>query len=229
MGKMTRNLKLLGLASVVALAITAIAAHAAMAVEHTFFATSAPLQLTGEQTGENVFKAGKVEVKCTTATPVGTLSEETADEVSLEFALSGCTLGAIAVTVVNEGCQLAVDSDTTVDPKTSEESASGKLVCPAGKVLKISGGGCIVDVGTQGPLHGTKFANVGSAPREEVTVESHVTGVEYNATSVNCSLLGITKGVHKDGTLLVNARVQGYEAGQTHNEAHQVGIGIKTP
>jgi hypothetical protein len=223
------KLRLLGVAIAVALAITAVSAQAVAAVEHTFFATSAPLELTGEQTGLNVFKAGPAEVKCTTATPVGTISEETADEISLEFTLGGCKLGSLAVEVVNEGCQLAVDSDTTVDPKTSEESAAGKLVCEPGKVLKVSGGGCVVDIGTQGPLHGTRFSNVGSAPREEVSVESHVTGVEYNATTSFCGLIGISKGVHNDGTLAINARVRGYGAGQTHDEAHQVGIGIETP
>ena len=223
------KLRLLGVAIAVALAITAIAAQAVAAVEHTFFATSAPLQLTGEQTGLNVFKAGSAEVKCTTATPVGTINEETADEVSLEFTLGSCKLGAAAVTVTNEGCQLAVDSDTTVDPLTSEESAAGKLVCEAGKFLKVTGPGCIVDVGSQGPLHGTKFTNVGTAPREEVSVESHVSGVEYNATSTSCGLIGIPKGIHKNGTLIINARVRGYQAGQAHDEAHQVGIGIQTP
>lgn len=227
---MTRNLKGLGLALVAVLAIAAVGAQtASAAVSHTFFATSAPLQLTGEQTGENAFKTGKVEIKCSTATPVGTINETTADEISLSFTLGGCKLGALNVEFINEGCQLAVDSDTTENPATGKEDAAGKLVCEAGKLLKLSGGGCVTDVGSQGPLHGTKFTNVGSAPREEVTVESHVVGVVFTATGLNCSLIGIPPGVHTNGTLIINARVQGYKAGQAHNVENQVGIGISTP
>jgi hypothetical protein len=86
---MTRNLKILGLATVAVLALGAMAASAAQAEKYT--AAQYPASLQGKQTTQQVltFNGGR-KFECTGVTASGTLAEAS-EQIQTTSELSGCT------------------------------------------------------------------------------------------------------------------------------------------
>lgn len=220
---MSKNFKVLGLAFVVAFAMSAVVAQAAFAVDHTFTSSSESTFLTGDDDGgSHELVAGSAKVVCATSTFTGSQSGTAADSQTITPTYTECKIGSTSVTVTNEGCSYLFDSDTTADANTGGESATVTINCEAGKFIKIVGPGCTIDFGSQGPLHGVKYTATGG----NVTTEAHVFGIKYNATNAGCALLGIKQGESSNGTYIGNSLVKGYSnAGHTTAAT----LGLTTP
>ena len=98
---MTRKIKVLGLAFVAVLAMSAVASSAAQAVTFTASAGVYPITVEGKQATENIFTiGGNRQVKCTTAVfdGVGTIAAAT-EEVTVTPTYSGCTVTVLGVPV----------------------------------------------------------------------------------------------------------------------------------
>lgn len=233
---MKRNLKVLGLAVVAALALSGVVAQAALAVDHTFevTASSADLKATnslhgpeGEETSAHVLSAGAAKISCAEAHFSGKAPTQTADSVTLKPEYKNCTIGANPAQVVVNGCEYTFDSDTTANPAETTSGESGTVVvCKGGGTIEVKAAGCIITFGEQGPLHGVTYTNEGSEPTG-VGTTAHVFGIKYTTNKVfACQLAGFpASGAGSNGTYLGNATLKAYETG-TEN---QVGAHVTTP
>lgn len=220
---MAGNMKALGLALAAVMVLGAVGAQGAWAVEHTFTSSSASTFLTGDDDGgEHEFAAGSAKFKCATTTFQGTEVGTAADSRTLTPSYAECKVGSTTINVTNEGCSYTFDSDTTTDPFTAGESGTVAFKCDEGKFIKFTGPGCTIDFGSQGPLHGVKYTEVGG----NLTIEYHVFGITYNVTNAGCALLGFKPGVNTNATFLGNSLVKGYSnAGHTTSST----LGLTTP
>jgi hypothetical protein len=205
---MIRNLKVLGLAMVAVLAMSAMVASAASA--HEFKSESSSTTLTGEQVGEHVFTAEGNEVKCTAAKFTGTQSGTEADEVQVHptygaAAKEGatCKFSALTATVNTGSCDYRFDSETDANGH-----ATTKVVCTSGSIT-ISLSGCTITIGAQTVDQGVSFTNEGSGASRDVKVTATATGIDYSASGFGCSLAGIKTGAHTDGTYNGTTTVKG--------------------
>jgi hypothetical protein len=80
---------------------------------------------------------------------------------------SDCKLAGVTVTVDMNGCSYNFSAGGTVS-----------IVCPAGQVIEVTGP-CTVKVGSQGPLNGITYHNLGTtaAGTTEITVSANVPGI----------------------------------------------------
>lgn len=193
---MIRNFKVLGLALVAVLAMSAVVASAASA---QFTADSYPKTVTAvSELGNDVFKIDNASVECKGH------FEGTASEASTTLTVtpvySNCkAFGFASATVVMNGCDYVFHSNGEVD-----------LECPAGNSIVISAGNCEVDVGTQTGLKTVGLANNGS----HVDVKADVGGITGTVTKDGflCPLSGTgvkTGGTYKQGSAVTVAPVGG--------------------
>lgn len=131
---MIRKVKMLGLATVAVLALSAMVASAAQAATASLNAASYPASLSGAQVGVNKFiiANGVRTVTCKTATFSGTISAA-ADPVTLTPAYSECHAAPneLPATVTMNGCDYSLSANTTGAALTAD------LVCPTGKDVEI--------------------------------------------------------------------------------------------
>jgi hypothetical protein len=222
---MIRNLKVLGLAMVAVLAMSAMVASAASA--HEFKSEAASTQLTGKQVGEHVFTAEGNEVKCTTATFNGTQSGTEADEVTIhpeygkgldpEGNPGKCRFSALTATVTTTGCDYKFDSETS-----EAGHATTQVVCAEKSNITISLSGCTITIGAQTVDGGVSFDNEGSGTTQQVKVTATATGIDYSASGFGCSLAGIKTGAHSDGTYNGTTTV----TGEKPSTVEHVGISV---
>lgn len=210
---MSRNLKALGLALIAALALSAIAAQGAMAVDHSFGSEASSTVITADNDGLGshvlsvTSKGGtKVSVTCTTAFFSGTQSGTSADLITLHPTFGkpntsggagSCTLGGLGVTVTTTGCNFIFESDTSNNPATGQEDATTSVECEAGKSLKSSAGGCTVSIAgapNNQNLHGVTFAGEGAGATRDLKVTAAVKGIHWTSSGFFCPLVGLGNG-----------------------------------
>jgi hypothetical protein len=175
---MIRNLKVLGLAVVAALALTAVIASAAQATaKFTVGASSGTIKST--QTTEQVFTTSAGTVRCTTANQEGSYTAASFTSLEVSATYSGCkAFGFLSATVAMNGCKYNFASqanETTL--------ANVDIVCPAGKDITVTTTGCVVHVEPQTGLQHVTFQNGGGSPADDVNATATITGVKYTATS----------------------------------------------
>jgi len=207
---MNRNLKVLGLALVAALAMTALVASAAQANnEGKFTATSYPGTLHGEDTGTHVFTAAGGTVNCTNATFTGSFTEASKTQtITPEY--SGCTaFGFIGATVTMNGCDYLFHLTGT--GAGGAYNSTVDLVCPAGKEITIDAGPCMISLPGQTGLPGSTFTNSGGTP-SDVTNHANVTGITGVLKKEN-ALCFFTAGHFTNGTYKGSTTVTGKNAG----------------
>lgn len=181
---MTRNLKILGLAVVAALALSAVVASGASA-KHHFAAPNAPTDGTGSQTTQNIFTTSGGEVKCNTATFSGTQGAIRSSSVSVTPAYSGCTAFGFATTHVKmNGCTYEFTTPTVNLGGGQFTGEPPHVRCPAGAQIEITptffGSVCTVKVPPQTPTSGhVLYQNQGVDATRDVLVTSGVTGIHY--------------------------------------------------
>jgi hypothetical protein len=194
---MIRNAKVLGLAIVAALALTAVMASAASATNFT--AASYPVKISGTQSESHKFTVGGGTVTCTTATFSG---EATAASETLTMVptYSNCTafgfVGAKVTGFSSTGCDYTFYSGGNVD-----------LDCASGHVT-IDAGDCTVTLepGKNQSLHENVYTN-NTPTSGKVTVHSNVTGI--HATVIDDGFCVITPGTYTNATYTGTTVVEG--------------------
>jgi hypothetical protein len=173
---MTRNLKVMGLAVVAALALTAVVASAASAAE--FHSSTTNTKITGAQTTTHQFVTDPGTVTCKKATFSGEQAAKTAASITITPSYTECTLatifGNIAVTVNFNGCDYTFDATGLVH-----------IECPAGKNVVVSGPGCTVTVPAQ-TVNKVSYSNTGVAGARDIDVNAEASKIKYSYTGFTC-------------------------------------------
>jgi len=189
---MIRNLKVLGVAAVAVLAMSAAIASAA---QGAVTAGANPATVKGVQTNTNTLSNGIRTVSCTEANLTGTLAGS-AESVTIAPTYGGCTgNGGTTATVTTTGCKYILTPDSSAASGTGKVSVS----CEAGKniVVEIWATGkshseaklCKLEVPTQGPLSGGSYKNAGSGSTEHIELSFEITSLKVlrtEGTAANC-------------------------------------------
>jgi hypothetical protein len=208
---MIRNAKILGLAVVAVLAMTAVMASTAGAAQFT--ASSYPVTLKGSQTESHKFSVGGGTVTCTEATFTGT-GTAASNTQTVNATYHNCTaFGFINSTVTGfaptGGCDYLFYAGGTTD-----------LDCTSGDV-KIDASLCSVT------LESGKNQNLGSNTYTndtpivgDVTVDSNVTGIHAVVTSsFGCPIAG---GTYTTASYTGKTRMEG-----TNSKGENVNIDVR--
>jgi hypothetical protein len=186
-----RNLRVLGIVLVAALAIAAVAAQSAFASYHSEVDTT---NIKGQQNGENVLTTDVGNVQCTSANFGGSVKGATKlgvkDFTAATLDIDGtygkatgigkCVLGAQAVEISTLGC--TYEFPTAV----SKVASKVQIGCVGGKniVIKDTAGlKCEVLLGTQTTGGSVSFSNLGSGAEREVQATSAMSGITYSWTA----------------------------------------------
>jgi len=214
---MIRNLKVLGLALVAVLAMSAVAAS--MASADAFTSEKSPVLLTGKQiapgdvftTTAGTVKCKEVSYKATTGTPTTTISATPTYPAKTASGEQNCTGFGFPAEVTTNGCtylfHLGAATTGTLD-----------IVCPAEKeitVTAVSAGTdkCIVHVPAQVGLATITYRNSGgSLSTRELEVEANIGGLTYTHTE-GTGIGRCTPGHSATGTYTGKAIVTGEEDG----------------
>jgi hypothetical protein len=197
---MKLNLKMLGLAVVAALALTAVVASAAQAA--SFHSEAETTSLTGTQTGNHVFNAAGAKITCKNATFTGTQTGTVANDVTVGASYKNCSFLFFNVNVNMNGCEYTFHSNNTVD-----------VVGAACKGITYEGAGCKVVVGAQSGLSTVGFATAGAGSSRTINVSPNVTGIKYTSSGL-CP---------ENGTNLTNGK---YESGPTNVVGKSGGVQV---
>lgn len=185
-------LKMLGLAIVAALALSAVVASAASASK--FQSANYPAKITGSQVGEHVFTIeSELKTKCKKATFEGSLSAAS-ETLTITPTYSECTSFGISSTIKFNECTYVFHAGAELS--ANHFAGTTDVSCPAGKVITITTATCEVQVGAQTGLGSLEYVNEASG---KVTVKANVTGIKYNKTKDGflCPLNGT--GTKEDG------------------------------
>jgi len=192
--------KILGLAAVAAMALTAfIGVASASAANERFHQTVSESSLHGAQMTPHVFTVQGSEVTCTTAVFTGkggaALAEPT-QTVHPEY--SGCTAFSIAgATITTTGCNYTFNAETTLGGgKEAPVSLSG---CSAGFVnitveAPFGLAKCVVHVPNQTGINGQTYANKEVSGKKVIEVTTNSTNIKAEViTSSGFCPLTVTK------------------------------------
>jgi hypothetical protein len=190
---MIRSVKMLGLAVVAVLAMSAVVASAAMA--ENFHSESSPTVLSGSQTATHEFTTSVGTVTCTTATFAGEATGTSVSEVSVHPTYEGCKLSGIniSVTITTTGCNYRFYN-------VASKSGPTDIVCETGKSITVAGPGCTVTVGGQTGLNSVSYANEGAETSRTVKVTASVTGIAYSTKGFLCGTSSKTNGTYSGPT-----------------------------
>jgi hypothetical protein len=199
---MTRKLKMLGMAFVAVLALTAVSASAASAASYT--ASSYSTTGTGTSAlGNDVFttEAGKVE--CASHFE-GTLTAASTD-LTIKTKYTSCKAFGFVEAKVS-GCVY-----TFTEPTGSGDNYTAK-VDVSGSLCTIEAGTCKVTVPAQGPLGTVTITNDTAA--KDVTVKANVTGIKYTVVTdgFGCPFTGTgekTNATYVQGSAITFASTNG--------------------
>ena len=171
---MIRNLKVLGLALVAVLAMSAMVSSAASAAEKFTASAGKGTKISAEDTSNIKFTVTGNTVTCTKAVFTGTAPGESFTEVSVNAEYSGCTAFGLNATVTGFG------QHGEKEPCTFNLEAKGvaDLNCPAGQDVTVDAGPCTVHVPAQPNLGTLTYTNNGN----HVDIGLNVTNINGNHT-----------------------------------------------
>lgn len=177
-----RNLKILGLACIVTLALNGVAASASKAqTAFHFTASSGTSILTGVtdpgSTTEVTTDSGSV--TCLKDTYTGTITGPTASTFRLSPKYTECHLINVftfKAEIDPEGCELVFHAVTKINGKYE---GSMDIECPVGKSLTITMPGCEITYPSQTGLKEVTYTTIGSGSTKELTIDVDLTGVTY--------------------------------------------------
>jgi hypothetical protein len=188
--KMIRNLKVLGLAVVAVLALTAVMSSAASAALYT--ASAYPATATGANTkGSEVFTTEGGKVECDSHFVTHSISAASAT-ITATPTYSNCeAFGFLEATINTEGCSYLFH----VEGSGPSFNNKVDVECGAGKSIKITAGTCKVEIGGQKELKNVVSSTSGTG----VLVKPSVEGITYTVTQDGflCPFGGT--GTKKDG------------------------------
>lgn len=203
---MSRNLKVVGLAIMAVLAMSAVMASSASATNFT--AAKYPAAITGTQVGKHVFKmTGTVE--CTTATFSGTLTGPS-ETITINPVYTGCTAFGFAEAKVTG---FGHYGEANKCDYLFNVNGSAALQCSGGADVTIDAGPCDVTMQAANNTNITKntFTNT---PANKVTVDTAVTNIHGTVSKTNF-LCPFTAGTHTNGVYEGTTLLEGKNAGVT--------------
>jgi hypothetical protein len=184
--------KMLGVLLCAAIALNAVAASGASAME--YHGESSPVFLFGEQATQNVFTFSGGTLKCSVVKMSGEMTKTTATELSIAPVYEGCKAFGQNATVDVNGCGIK----WTKPQLTMDGFITGgfEFFCPPGKKMAITvpAASCSVEIGEQVP--GTPeydLANEGTGSGRDIRYTWTVAGITYTTTPE-------TKACGKSGT-----------------------------
>jgi hypothetical protein len=205
---MTRNLKVLGLALVAALAVGAVGASAALGNASYWLQTDASVGKTttivGEQTVENgdrfVGDGGTVRCKATHYT--GQQVGPTVTTMTLSATYSGCKFGSFDATVNGGNCDFLIHTDTNGNTTNGSFQSITTITCTSGDItINVTSVGttkCVLHIPAQNlgtsvvMTNGTKGTGI-----TDVTGHINFTTITYTQTGGTglgaCANLGSTE------------------------------------
>jgi hypothetical protein len=191
---MIRNAKILGLAIVAALALTAVMASAASATNFT--AASYPVKITGSQTESHKFTVGGGTVTC----KIATFTSEAAaasETLTVNAVYDECTaFGFVGAKVTGFSPTGGCDYKFYAGGRTD-------LLCSSGDV-QIDAGTCTVTLNAQENLNKNTFTNNANGT---VTVGTNVSGIHAVVTSgFACPVAG---GTYSNASYTGTSTVEG--------------------
>ncbi len=196
---MARNLRILGLGFLAALALCAITAPGAFA-KGEFTSAKSPVVLTASQAGEGeaekfITTAGTVE--CPNLTYEGTMANSPTTQITVTPTYGHCVgpLG-VPVEVDTNGCNYRF----TIDPLSAETKGWVDIMCPVGNDITITSNRtpsgaqtikCTIHIPPQ-TIGGIRYTNIEENGIKKITVDidvasltfTHTTGVPSAAASV---------------------------------------------
>jgi hypothetical protein len=195
---MIDRMRVLGFALMAVLALGAVAASSASAVD-AFTSSSGNVVLTGNSVGEpNRFTitGPNVKVECFVANFAGTAQNLPVQEVTLKPEYKGttsnhgspkCESDVGEMTVDVNGCAYILTGRTTqID--NGKVDAVVSLECPTGAEMVFTGTMCTIKIPTQTPTSGgVTYVNEGG----HITANITATGVTYTSEGAFCKLAGI--------------------------------------
>ena len=208
---MTRNLKMLGLAICVVMALSAVEAPVSQAaLFHKPAGEEVRLTATPDGTGTTAHQQLDVagaSITCPTVSGEALISvaENTPETVTAQniiYPAAGsmpCKFIGQDATVSMNGCDYKY---TAAAPGTPGVNAAVSVACPAGNVIHFVAPNplCTVTVPAQS-LSGVTYHN--NAAKSEITVEVHVTGIAYTAIGPGCPEIGTkTNGNYTTGNVI---------------------------
>ena len=204
-----RNLKILGLALIAMLSMSAVAASMASADELT--AENYPATLKGsldEVAVPDKFLTTTGPVSCKQANYDGTISGPTTT-VEVTPTYNECTAFGFPAVIDHGNCKYLFH----IVKNTTEGDVD--LVCTSGELTVTAIGAgtpkCIVHVPPQSDITGTvKYSRIGAGTTQEITVVANLTGIDYTHTQ-GTGVGSCPSGSATNGTLEAKAKVTGLQ------------------
>jgi hypothetical protein len=200
-----RNLKILGLAFVAVLAMSAVASASASAAQFMSEGNVSGSITADQEAGNNhVFSVDGTEVKCTTAhfATMGLIASPT-EQITVHPEYSGCTaFGFVGAEVNTSGCDYVLHASGSIDVVQGAST-------PTCNGISVHAATCTVVVGTQNGLSSVSYENLANGT---VRIKANVTGIKVNKTEDGflCPLSGTGAGT---GTYTGNTLAEGKNAG----------------
>jgi len=211
---MKKNLKVLGLALVAIMAMSAVISAVAQAESPTFVLTAATGKFKGSS-NDHIFTVQGGNVKCVENGGVkgarfeGTLTAEKSTEVTVTAAYGnagkGCTAFGVAATVNMKSCHYRFTAVKGSNPPT----ALVDVICTtAGDEITVTASSlpCTVTVGPQTGLIHALLTNAGPEPTH-VNAEITVGKIKYTASGVGCP----KPGTFEDGSYTGTVTLEGFD------------------
>ncbi len=173
---MIRNIKILGITVVAAMALSAVVASAAMAVPQ-FTASTYPAQVTGTSAvGAEKFKTDGGTIECKGHFLSASLGAANST-LTVTPKYSECTaFGGLNATFNTEGCTYVFHATELVSAGVYKHHVD--IVCPAGQSVKFVASTCKAEIKSQTGLTTVKTTNSGTS----VVVNPEVTKIAYTVT-----------------------------------------------
>jgi hypothetical protein len=205
---MMRNLKVLCLVLIAALAVGAAGASAALGNANYWFTSDAAAGATtvfkGEQVEPNgdLFQVDGGTVRCETTHYTGSQVGPTVTTITLSAAYSGCKFGAFSVTVNMGNCDFLVHTDPNGDTTNGSYDTISTITCASGDITAtVTSAGttkCIIHIPAQNLGTGLVATNGTTAGGiKDVTGHLNFSTVTYTQTGGTglgaCPNLGSTE------------------------------------
>jgi hypothetical protein len=196
-------------AALAALSLSAMSAQSAMAADSGLVAGSGATKVEGAMstTIKFVFGAGGTTFKCTISTVQGGIQGGLMTKrLSLSPRIEGCVLAGVVDQVSVGTCKFELSS--TSNPLSMSQGISG---CSSGAPITLTtpSTGCIVTIGNQGEIGTASLETTGENPHRVVMGE-HIGGLKYEGNN-NCP--AEVRGAHADGIVTGSYQLRAYSGG----------------
>jgi len=205
---MNRRFKHLGLTFLTIVALSAVAASAALA-NPQFHLEMEDTTLTGGQITPNVLTTDLGAMECEVVHYDGTQGPFTSTTLTLTPIFEKCKIGGVNTTVTMNGCSYVFH----LAQNTENYEAKMGIECPAGQKFVIHTPECAITIPPQGPKAAVTFTNENAAATRSLVIDLNIGGIEYIEHGGACA--SETEAT-ANGTFVGQATVTGENAAQEH-------------